>query len=47
MTYLGLMKSQVTNYQKQQGRVVAANKTGEKKNGKKGIFASTAQRIIR
>merc|ERR1711934_403169 len=35
MTYLGLMKSQVTNYQKQQGRVVAANKTGEKKNGKK------------
>merc|ERR1712192_124764 len=24
-----------------------ANKTGEKKNGKKGIFASTAQRIIR
>merc|ERR1712001_306540 len=47
MTYLGLMKSQVTNYQKQQGRVVAANKTGEKKNGKKGIFASTAQRITR
>merc|ERR1719458_2093833 len=47
MTYLGLMKSQVTNYQKQQGRVVAANKTGEKKNGKKGILASTAQRIIR
>merc|ERR1712037_773674 len=47
MTYLGLMKSQVTNYQKQQGRIVAANKTGEKKNGKKGIFASTAQRIIR
>merc|ERR1712061_44282 len=32
---------------KQQGRIVAANKTGEKKNGKKGIFASTAQRIIR
>merc|ERR1712218_140197 len=31
----------------QQGRIVAANKTGEKKNGKKGIFASTAQRIIR
>merc|ERR1711910_319253 len=25
----------------------AANKTGEKKNGKKGIFAATAQRIIR
>merc|ERR1712184_27324 len=47
MTYLGMMKSQVTNYQKQQGRIVAANKTGEKKNGKKGIFASTAQRIIR
>merc|ERR1712172_443820 len=47
MTYLGLMKSQVTNYLKQQGRVEAANKTGEKKNGKKGIFASTAQRIIR
>jgi hypothetical protein len=47
MTYLGLMKSQVTNYEKQQGRVLAANKTGSKKNGKKGIFASTAQRIIR
>merc|ERR1712055_685725 len=34
-------------YLNQQGRIVAANKTGEKKNGKKGIFASTAQRIIR
>merc|ERR1712088_199227 len=47
MTYLNLTKTQVTNYLKQQGRIVAANKTGEKKNGKKGIFASTAQRIIR
>merc|ERR1711981_734337 len=47
MTYLNLTKSQVANYLKQQGRIVAANKTGEKKNGKKGIFASTAQRIIR
>jgi len=47
MTYLNLTKVQVTNYLKQQGRIVAANKTGEKKNGKKGIFASTAQRIIR
>merc|ERR1712038_1613527 len=47
MTYLNLTKTQVANYLKQQGRVVAANKTGEKKNGKKGIFASTAQRIIR
>merc|ERR1712172_487495 len=47
MTYLGLRKTQVTNYEKQQGRVLAGNKTGEKKNGKKGIFASTAQRIIR
>merc|ERR1712158_257367 len=46
MTYLNLTKTQVTNYLKQQGRIVAANKTGEKKNGKKGIFASTAQRII-
>merc|ERR1712107_626631 len=35
------------NYLKQQGRIIAANKTGEKKNGKKGIFAATAQRIIR
>merc|ERR1712130_963036 len=47
MTYLNLTKIQITNYLKQQGRIVAANKTGEKKNGKKGIFASTAQRIIR
>merc|ERR1711935_249153 len=47
MTYLNLTKTQVSNYLKQQGRIVAANKTGEKKNGKKGIFASTAQRIIR
>merc|ERR1712061_856179 len=47
MTYLNLTKTQVANYLKQQGRIVAANKTGEKKNGKKGIFASTAQRIIR
>merc|ERR1712088_1286716 len=47
MTYLNLTKTQVTNYLKQRGRIVAANKTGEKKNGKKGIFASTAQRIIR
>merc|ERR1719234_1311955 len=47
MTYLNLTKPQVANYLKQQGRIVAANKTGEKKNGKKGIFASTAQRIIR
>merc|ERR1712072_922730 len=47
MTYLNLTKVQVTNYLKQQGRIVAANNTGEKKNGKKGIFASTAQRIIR
>merc|ERR1712062_958136 len=47
MTYLNLTKTQVTNYLKQQGRIVAANKTGEKKNGKKGIFAATAQRIIR
>merc|ERR1712110_1370528 len=47
MTYLNLTKTQVANYPKQQGRIVAANKTGEKKNGKKGIFASTAQRIIR
>merc|ERR1711874_64881 len=47
MTYLNLTKVQVTNYLKQQGRIIAANKTGEKKNGKKGIFASTAQRIIR
>merc|ERR1712212_434471 len=47
MTYLNLTKTQVTNYLKQQGGIVAANKTGEKKNGKKGIFASTAQRIIR
>merc|ERR1712130_808004 len=47
MTYLNLTKIQITNYLKQQGRIVAANKTGEKKNGKKGIIASTAQRIIR
>merc|ERR1719234_2814844 len=47
MTYLNLTKTQGANYLKQQGRIVAANKTGEKKNGKKGIFASTAQRIIR
>merc|ERR1712227_943516 len=47
MNYLGLMKTQVANYLRQQGRIAAANKTGEKKNGKKGIFASTAQRIIR
>merc|ERR1712062_881984 len=47
MTYLNLTKTQVANYLKQQGRIVAANKTGEKKNGKKGIFAATAQRIIR
>merc|ERR1712172_398787 len=47
MTYLNLTKTQVANYLKQQGRIVASNKTGEKKNGKKGIFASTAQRIIR
>merc|ERR1712158_146738 len=47
MTYLNLTKTQVANYLKQQGRIVAANKTGEKKNGKKGVFASTAQRIIR
>merc|ERR1711981_1019899 len=47
MTYLNLTKTQVANYLKRQGRIVAANKTGEKKNGKKGIFASTAQRIIR
>merc|ERR1712020_250129 len=47
MTYLNLTKTQAANYLKQQGRIVAANKTGEKKNGKKGIFASTAQRIIR
>merc|ERR1711881_806886 len=42
MTYLNLTKTQVANYLKQQGRIVAA-----KKNGEKGIFASTAQRIIR
>ena len=47
MTYLNLTKTQVANYLKQQGRIIAANKTGEKKNGKKGIFAATAQRIIR
>merc|ERR1712227_457657 len=47
MNYLGLMKTQVANYLRQQGRIAAANKTGEKKHGKKGIFASTAQRIIR
>merc|ERR1712116_67674 len=47
MTYLNLTKTQVANYLKQQGRIIAANKTGEKKNGKKGIFASTTQRIIR
>merc|ERR1712203_1319261 len=47
MTYLNLTKTQVANYLKQQGRIAAANKTGEKKNGKKGIFAATAQRIIR
>merc|ERR1712227_825732 len=47
MNYLGLMKTQVANYLRQQGRIAAANKTGEKKNGKKGIFAATAQRIIR
>merc|ERR1719234_2857748 len=35
MTYLNLTKTQVANYLKQQGRIVAANKTGEKKNGKK------------
>merc|ERR1711936_421896 len=33
MTYLNLTKTQVANYLKQQGRIVAANKTGEKKNG--------------
>merc|ERR1712088_814320 len=32
MTYLNLTKTQVANYLKQQGRIVAANKTGEKKN---------------
>merc|ERR1712147_416897 len=47
MTYLNLTKTQVANYLKQQGRIIAANKPGEKKNGKKGIFAATAQRIIR
>merc|ERR1712047_238127 len=47
MTYLNLTKTQVAYYLKQQGRIIAANKTGEKKNGKKGIFAATAQRIIR
>merc|ERR1712158_79481 len=47
MTYLNLTKTQVANYLKQQGRIIAANKAGEKKNGKKGIFAATAQRIIR
>merc|ERR1712073_128179 len=47
MTYLNLTKTQEANYLKQQGRIIAANKTGEKKNGKKGIFAATAQRIIR
>merc|ERR1719429_177685 len=47
MTYLNLTKTQVANYLKQQSRIIAANKTGEKKNGKKGIFAATAQRIIR
>merc|ERR1711981_322888 len=47
MTYLNLTKTQVANYLKQQGRIIAANKTGEKKNVKKGIFAATAQRIIR
>merc|ERR1711936_1124613 len=36
--YSCLTKAQVANYLKQQGRIVAANKTGEKKNGKKGIF---------
>merc|ERR1712228_401040 len=36
--YSYLTKAQVANYLKQQGRIVAANKTGEKKNGKKGIF---------
>merc|ERR1711910_291728 len=47
MTYLNLTKTQVANYLKQQGRISAASKTGGKKNGKKGIFAATAQRIIR
>merc|ERR1712233_241949 len=44
MNYLGLMKTQVANFMKQQGRISAASKTGGKK---KGIFAATAQRIIR
>merc|ERR1712018_46514 len=47
MNYLGLMKTQVANFLKQQGRISAFSKTGGKKDGKKGIFAATAQRIIR
>jgi hypothetical protein len=47
MTYLNLTRLQITNYLKQDSRMKNANKTGGKKSGKKGIFAKTAQRIIK
>ena len=47
MVWNNLAKYQVSNYLTQQGRIIGFNKAAEKKNGKKGIFAFTAQRIIR
>jgi len=47
MVYNSLAKIQVSNYLAQQRRIIYSSKVAENKNGKKGIFAFTAQRIIR
>merc|ERR1712126_369545 len=46
MSYLKIMKDDVGNYIRQDKRLRAANKTGGKKSGKKGLFKTVLHRIL-
>merc|ERR1712126_252112 len=46
MSFLKIMKDNVGNYIRQDKRLRAANKTGGKKSGKKGLFKTVLHRIL-